>query len=82
MALASVLTEHCYTVFVRCVLKAARGSDGYRNRVPSAADAGPEITEELKIIHASFQVHIALPQNSFPELRQKDFHRMVSKNVK
>lgn len=35
-----------------CVLKAARGSDGYRNRVPSDADAVPEITDELKIIDA------------------------------
>lgn len=36
------------------MLKAARGSDGYRNRVPTAADAVAEITEELKIIDYSF----------------------------
>lgn len=55
---------------------------GYRNTVPSAADAVPEIIGELKMIAASFQVHMVLSQNSFQELRQKDFCRMVTKNAK
>lgn len=67
---------------MRCGLKAARGSDGYRNRVPSTADAVAEIIKELKMIDASFQVHIALSRNSFEEPRQKDFHRMDTKNAK